>query len=151
LQRGLQALPNYLREAEDFFHAAFLMQHGEELGHWWSAHELALQAPELGEQKARYLVAASLDRYLMRQGRPQKHGTNGIWDAQLGRWRVWDYDLTTTDEERAQWSVPALGELLSRIEYSNQDFKNVPAKLKRAFAAKTVAGYEILLANLEDR
>ncbi len=149
LQHRLNALPNYLTKAEDFFHAAFLMQHGEELGHWWKAHELAHKAAELGEQKARYLVAASLDRWLMRQGRPQKYGTNGIWDGRLGRWRVWDYNPTTTDEERVQWAVPPLAELLSRIEYMNQN-SNVSEKWKKAFATKIVAGYEILLANLKD-
>jgi hypothetical protein len=148
LQRRLHQQPEYLSQAQDFYHAAFLMQHGEELEHWWKAHELARKGAELGEHKARYLVAASLDRYLMRQGQPQKYGTNGIWDEKLGRWRVWDYDPTTTDQERAQWAVPPLAELLSRLEAMNQP-SDASEKWKKAFAVKTVAGYEILLTNLK--
>lgn len=150
LQRRLEARPDYLIEGEDFYHAAFLMQHGEELEHWWKAHELARKGAELGDQMARYLVAASLDRWLMRQEKPQKYGTNGIWDAELDGWRLWDYDPATTDQERAEWNVRPLAELISGLEYDTQEYTKVPPKLKRAFTLKTVADCELLLSNLED-
>lgn len=100
--------------ANDYFHAAMLLQHGEKLEHWEQARQLALKAVELGHPRARYMAAAALDRWLMRQGKPQKYGTNS-WPDKNG-WRVWDYDPTTTDEERAEWDVPPLGELLARVK-----------------------------------
>jgi hypothetical protein len=103
-----------VRTANDYFHAAMLLQHGEELEHWQQARELALKAAEMGHPRARYLAAAALDRRLMRQGMPQKYGTN-TWPDKDG-WRVWDYDPTTTDEERAEWDVPPLAELLARVK-----------------------------------
>src|SRR4051794_30833191 len=74
--------------AEDFFHACFIFQHGERLEHWAQAHLLARTAADLGHPSAKYMVAASYDRWLMRQGRPQKYGTNSVAD-QTG-WRIWD-------------------------------------------------------------
>lgn len=103
-----------LRTAADHYHAARLFQHGERLEHWWRAHELARAAVALGHEQARYAAAAALDRWLMRQGRPQRYGTNSVVDGD--RWRVWDYDPATTDAERAAWDVPPLAELLARGE-----------------------------------
>lgn len=108
-----------VRVAEDFLHATFIFQHGERLEHWAQAHLLARTAADLGHPRARYMVAASYDRWLMRQGRPQKYGTNSINDG--GRARVWDYDPAVTDAERATWDVPPLAELLARAEQINQD------------------------------
>ena len=102
------------RTANDYYHAAMLLQHGEKLEHWRQARELALRAAEMGHARARYMAAAALDRWLMRQGKPQKYGTNS-WPDKVG-WRVWDYDPTTTDEERADWDVPPLAELLLRAK-----------------------------------
>jgi ribosomal 50S subunit-recycling heat shock protein len=103
-----------VRTADDYYHAAMLLQHGEKLEHWQQARELAIKAAEMGHPRARYLAAAALDRWLMRQGKPQKYGTNS-WPDKDG-WRVWDYDPTTTDEERAEWDVPPLAELLERAK-----------------------------------
>jgi ribosomal 50S subunit-recycling heat shock protein len=102
-----------IRTANDYFHAAMLLQHGEKLEHWRQARELAIKAAEMGHPRARYMAAAALDRWLMRQGKPQKYGTHS-WPDKDG-WRVWNYDPATTDEERAEWDVPPLAELLSRV------------------------------------
>jgi hypothetical protein len=91
-----------------------LLQHGDKLEHWAQARELALKAVELGHPRARYMVAAALDRWLMRQGKPQKYGTNS-WPGKDG-WEVWEYDPATTDEERAEWDVPPLADLLARVK-----------------------------------
>ena len=82
-----------------------LCQHGEVLDHWWRAHELAKRAAELGHQRGRWLAAAAYDRWLMRQGRPQKFGTQGVPDGPNG-WRRWPCDPATTDAKRAEWDVP---------------------------------------------
>jgi hypothetical protein len=89
-----------LRVAEDYLHAAFIFQHGDKLEHYWQAHELALQAVDLG------LAAAAYDRWLMHQNLPQKFGTQ--YQRRRGVWELYTFDPTTTDAERARWDVPSL-------------------------------------------
>src|SRR5690349_3701971 len=69
-----------LSDADDYLHAASVFQHGEHLEHYAMAHLLARTAADLNHPRARYMVAASYDRWLMRQGKPQKYGTNSIAD-----------------------------------------------------------------------
>lgn len=90
----------------DFYHAAMVFQHGETLDDFWRAHELALKAHELGEERARWLAAASYDRWLVGQGLPQKYGTQSWLDGD--KWMLYPVDPATTDDERARWGVPAL-------------------------------------------
>ena len=109
--------------AVDCLHAAFVFQHGEELGDYWTAHELAKKAIELGhpdERQAKWLAAASYDRWLTNQGKPQKYGTQFHGDQ--NGWRLMDYDPNTTDAERTLWGVPTLAELLRRGEELNRRF-----------------------------
>lgn len=106
--------------AEDFHHAAMIFQHGESLENIWQAHEHAMKAAKLGYRPARWLAAASYDRWLMYQGKPQKFGTQFVPDGKGHR--LWDVELETTDEERKMWDVPDLesqhrrAEELSRTE-----------------------------------
>jgi hypothetical protein len=102
--------------AEDYFHGAMLLQHGDRPEHHLRARELALKATEMGHPRARYMVAAATDRWLMRQGKPQKYGTNTYPSEDGSGWRVWDYDPATTDEDRAEWDVPPIAELLRRVK-----------------------------------
>ncbi len=103
-----------LREPEDYFHAAMVFRHGEALDDYWRAHELAKNGAELGHHGARWLAAAAYDRWLMRQGKPQKYGTQYVREGE--RWRLWDVDPATTDEERGEWNVPPLAEALQGAE-----------------------------------
>jgi hypothetical protein len=99
---------------EDYFHAAMVFQHGEDLGDYQRAHELALRAAELGHRAGRWLAAAAYDRWLMNQGKPQKYGTQyrGVGD----RYELYEVDPATTDAERAEWDVPPLAEALRHAE-----------------------------------
>ncbi len=103
-----------VHDADDYYHAAGLFQHGERLEHWAQAHLLARLAADLGHPRGRYQAAAALDRWLMRQGRPQKYGTNSVIDGD--GWRIWDTDPRTTDAERSEWGVPPLNELIRRAD-----------------------------------
>ena len=100
--------------SRDCYHAAMIFQHGETVGEIWQAHVLAKRAAKQGFRPARYLVASSYDRWLMYQGKPQKYGTNMVPDGK--RYRVWDVDPETTDEERADLDVPPLAELHRKAE-----------------------------------
>lgn len=91
-----------------------LFQHSDELEDAWRAYELAREATERGEGRARWLTAAAYDRWLMYQSKPQKYRTQYVHDSV--RHRLWDVDTTTTDAERAAWDVPPLAEQLHKAE-----------------------------------
>jgi hypothetical protein len=114
-----------LTAPDDYFHAALIFQHGETLEDIWQAHELASSAAEMGATQSmgykdsRWLAAAALDRWLMYQGKPQKYGTNFVPDGK--RWRLWDVDPTTTDDERTANHVPTLQEQQQQAERYTQE------------------------------
>ena len=112
------AKSNGLQTAEDYYHAAQIMNHGDTIDDARHAHTFALRSSELGYRSARWLSAASYDRWQMYQGKPQKYGTNYIYDGRKDR--LWDVDPETTDEERAAWDVPPLAEQLRKAEAANR-------------------------------
>ena len=64
-----------LRTGKDFERAALVFQHGEEPDDILFSHVLAVTSLGKGNASARWLAAASLDRYLHKLGRPQVFGT----------------------------------------------------------------------------
>src|SRR6266498_381214 len=107
-----------LDTAEDYYHAAQIMNHGDTAEDARNAHVLALRSVELGYRPARWLAAATYDRWQMYQGKPQKYGTNYVYDGVKDR--LWDVDPTTTDEERSEWDVPPLAQQLRKAEEANR-------------------------------
>jgi hypothetical protein len=99
---------------EDFYHAAMVFQHGEDLSDYRRAYELSLRAAEMGHRPGRLLAAAAYDRWLMNQDKPQKYGTQyrGVGD----QYELYEVDPATTDAERAEWDVPPLAEALRWAE-----------------------------------
>lgn len=89
------------------------------LMHSWSndpavyqkAHQYAKKAVKLGSKVTKWLYAASLDRWLVSQGKPQKFGTQ----YNLATKQIIDYDPTTSDSERSAYGVPPLSELMNRL------------------------------------
>lgn len=103
-----------LKEPEDHYYAAWILNHGESVEEIWQAHILAKKAAGEGFRRALWLAAATYDRWLMYQGRPQKYGTQIVPDGK--RHRVWDVEPSTSDDERAAWDVPPLAEMERRAE-----------------------------------
>lgn len=64
-----------LHDGDDFWHAAFVFQHGSQPNDYLLAHTLALIAAARGRADATWIAAATLDRYLQNIGRPQIYGT----------------------------------------------------------------------------
>jgi hypothetical protein len=54
-----------LHTAEDYYHAAWIMNHGDTPDDARNAHLFALRSSELGYRSARWLAAASYDRWQM--------------------------------------------------------------------------------------
>jgi len=64
-----------LQSGDDFYHAAFVFQHGNVSGDYLKAHLLAMVAAARGNTGAVWIAAATLDRYLQAIGKPQVLGT----------------------------------------------------------------------------
>lgn len=108
-----------LKESDDYVHAAMVFQHGTDPDDFKRAHDLCLKAVEMdpANDDARWLAAASMDRYLMYKGEPQLYGTQikKVDD----KWILWNVDPSITDEERARWDVPPLAEAKERARQMN--------------------------------
>jgi hypothetical protein len=102
-------------DSDDLFAAALVLQHGARSDHQLRAAGLALAAAELGHPQASVLHAAAVDRALMREGRPQRYGTQSIQTVG-GPVQLWPVDPATTDEERARWGIRPLAELFAEVD-----------------------------------
>lgn len=100
-----------LKIAEDYYHAAMIFQHGEGPDDFKKANELAKQAMDLGLEEAKWLYAASLDRLLLSEGKPQKFGTQYWQEADGAEIVLREVDPSTTDEERAKYNIHPLAEI----------------------------------------
>ena len=122
-------------DARDLYHAAWILNHGDQPEEAELAYRLARQSHELGNADGKWLSAAALDRWLMYSGLPQKFGTQIVPDGQ--RYRLWDYDTNTTDEERARYNVLPLAQLEQRAardsgEMPQPPLNDAPAWLRQA-------------------
>ncbi len=129
-ERVLELLgSNQLRTSEDYRHAAMVLQHGSDTTAARLAHDLAKEAVVLDSTnaEAKWLLAASWDRYQIRLGEPQWYGTQYVRDSQNG-WRLYDIDTTAvSDQERQQLGAPTLAEVRARLEESNRP-SNLPLR-----------------------
>jgi hypothetical protein len=66
---------NLLQTGADYYHAAMILQHGDVPEDFLLAHELCVVAISKGEARAKWLSAASEDRFLTKIGRSQRFGT----------------------------------------------------------------------------
>ena len=64
-----------LHSGDDFYHAAFVYQHGDKPDDFLKAHILAMVAVGKGRPDGKWIAAATLDRYLQNIGRSQVFGT----------------------------------------------------------------------------
>jgi hypothetical protein len=107
-----------LLSAEDVYYLAFLFQHGRTSEDYKKAHELALEAEKQGSEDAKWLSAATEDRYLFSLGKAQKWGTQFIQTK-----NGWEYAAPleedaisgVTDEMRQNKNVPVRGDQLKEI------------------------------------
>lgn len=97
--------------AEDFHHAALILQHGDFPEDYQKANECAAKAVEMGDESSRWLFAASWDRWQLSMGKPQRYGTQFIEED--GEWKLaLPIEADFPDEERIKWDVPPLDKAL---------------------------------------
>ncbi len=107
------------RTADDYYHAAMVYQHGNSTDEIERAHDLAVKAVELDPRHtaAKWLAAASEDRKLMYEHKPQKWGTQ--YKKIDGAWIVWPVDPAITDAQRDEWNVQPLAEAQAHAAQMN--------------------------------
>jgi hypothetical protein len=105
-----------LRTANDLYRAAFIYQHGGEPSSYIMAHTLAVAAVARGHEKAGWISAATLDRYLQSIDQPQIYGTQtSIPQGQAPTMEPYDQDLIP-DSLRAILGVPSRAAQDARLE-----------------------------------
>lgn len=109
----------HLDSAEDYYNAAFLLQHGSTPDDFKQARELAREARERGKTKARRLQALAEDRYRTHRGEKQKYGSQ-IECTPEGGWQLKPVDPETTDAERAAMGVEPLAEIRAKVDRINE-------------------------------
>ena len=119
---------NELKVSDDYYHAALIYQHGLDSLDYKLANQLANKAVELDStnENARWLVAASQDRYLWSIGQPQWYGMQ--LHKLAGKWTLEPIDTTkVTDKDRRFLCVPSLKVKRQQIkEMNTQSSSPVP-------------------------
>ena len=99
-----------LHSANDFYHAAFVFQHGSKPDDFLLAHTFSVIAAALGRKDATWIAAATLDRYLQKIGQKQIYGTQfSTKDKSPMTQEPYDRELVS-DALRAALGVPPLKE-----------------------------------------
>ncbi len=112
-----------VRTSNDFYHAAMVMQHGDNLEDYQLAFSLSRLSATLDScnKSAKWLSADSWDRALKSKDLPQWYGTqyfsSGL-DAPVQLYKV--DESVVTDEERAALNVPSLQEAKERLLLINK-------------------------------
>jgi hypothetical protein len=104
-----------LASGDDYWHAAFVLQHGSEPNDFLLAHTFAIIAAARGRPDATWIAAATLDRYLQKSGRPQIYGTqfNTSFETRTTTQDPYDRALVS-DALRAALGVPPQADLERR-------------------------------------
>jgi hypothetical protein len=105
---------NKLNTGADYYHAAMILQHSDAADDFLLAHELCIAAISKGDARAKWLAAASEDRFLMNIGRPQRFATQFRCDGPNCEFHLYRLDETVTDELRKALDVPSLAEAKAR-------------------------------------
>jgi len=101
---------NALHTGGDWLHAALILQHGNGPDDYLLAHEMCVAALAEGEKGAKWLVAATEDRFMMGIGRKQRFGTQYESAGEPGKFRLAPTDPGVTDGLRAALGAPPLAE-----------------------------------------
>ena len=105
--------------ADDYFHAALVLQHGDAPEHFLLAHVLATVAAFKGHKTGKWLSAAALDRYLASLKQDQFFGTQFFSE---GSFSIENMKLhpplngQVTEALRKEFNVPPPEETLKRLK-----------------------------------
>lgn len=106
-----------VKTKNDLYHAAVIFQHGEDPADFLIAHRLSSLAAVMGHKTARWLMAATLDRFLTTLGQGQVYGTQFEYNA---REKAYQLKLPVQDSlllsfEKEFLGVPSVAERLKQL------------------------------------
>lgn len=109
-----------VQTAQDYKNAAMVFQHGRDIAASEMAVSLMRKAIELNPEMNKWLLAAAIDRDLMRKGEPQIYGTQ-YRREHGGPWELYEIDPSkVTDEERREYNVETLAEQQEKVKKMNK-------------------------------
>jgi hypothetical protein len=108
------------------YDAALVLQHSRSPDHHKSAHAFARFAADHGHPAARWLAAASWDRWHVSRGLPQFFGTQLVRNAPTEPWCLVSMDPASTFEARDAWGMRPMAEMYARVLKMN-DRSDLPA------------------------
>jgi hypothetical protein len=120
-----------IRTGKDFHRAAMVLQHASQAEDYLLAHEFCVVAIAKGEHEARWLAAATEDRFLMNIGRPQRFGTQYRSGGQDQPVRLYQVGPGVTDALRRELNVPTLAEARQREAMMEEMVKGKTTKSAR--------------------
>jgi tetratricopeptide (TPR) repeat protein len=105
---------------KDYYNSAMIFQHGNDTLASSMAVKHMKKAIELDTTVNRWLLAAAIDRDLMRRQKPQIYGTQFVKNNGESNWKRYDIDTTkVTDKERQYYRVEILSEQLMKERNMN--------------------------------
>lgn len=121
-----------LQSGDDFFHAAFVFQHGDKPDDFLKAHLLTMVATARGRSDAVWIASATLDRYLQNIKQPQVLGTQfAIRDGKADQ-EPFNRDLIS-DALRRALKVPTLADQVAQGKgFEARDARGKAAAAKSA-------------------
>lgn len=122
-ERRVKALiaADALKSGMDYLHAAMILQHAHAPEDHLLAHDLCVIAIGKGEHRAKWLAAASLDRFLTTIDRPQRFGTQYQSKGRTDPPVLLPVDPSVTDAMRRELGVPTLAEAKQQeAEYARE-------------------------------
>jgi len=102
------ASADYMHEIASIVGLDLFQLHGSEADDYLLAHEMSVAAVAQGYKEARWLVAASEDRFLMKIGRKQRFGTQYEPGDEPGRFRLAPTEPHVTDALREVLGIESL-------------------------------------------
>lgn len=111
-----------LGSGAEYYHAAMILQHASAPDDYLLAHDLCVIAISKGEQKAKWLAAASMDRFLISIGRQQRFGTQFLSNKSFRPPHLVQVDPNVSDALRKELDVPTLENAKKREAELEKEF-----------------------------
>ena len=105
----------------EYYILGMLYHHGPAITHSRLAIRYAKRACGMGNEKAKWLYAAAVDRLLSKQEESQRYGTQFIKKDAKSKWKLHPIDPSVTDEERARLNVPPIADAKAKVKRMNED------------------------------
>ncbi|MBN8542513.1 MAG: hypothetical protein J0L82_19135 [Deltaproteobacteria bacterium] len=107
------------KTSEDFAAAALVYQHGTIPDHFFQTFIWAKRAVELGDPKQKWLMAAGIDRYLVKSGRKQLFATQASKENARPCWCLEEVESTFPEKLRIEYGKKSLREMLAWVQSLN--------------------------------